>query len=798
MAIGDFWRRSRGSRLRRDGSGLRFGGDRGFGFVGVRRVLLVSALAFVATASEAAAATGWVRRSVPAPAVANGALSAVSCTSVTACTAVGSYVDRKGVVRTLAERWDGAGWSVQPSPNPPGRTGYDELQAVSCAAAKTCIAVGSGGGRALIERWNGTSWSIESAPPPAGSRAIVLRGVSCASASACIAVGSGGKGALAERWNGSGWSAQSVAGRNVALEGVACAAPRSCVAVGSLRGNGARVSQRTFAARWDGWRWSIQPTPNPSNSGDSVLNAVSCPSSTVCMAVGSAGDRIDSGGVPLAERWDGSRWSLQSPPNPGSDNFTSLFGVSCASAADCTAVGSQSDSGLDTGPPVAERWNGSGWALQSTPSPLISRSAALSAVSCSSGTGCTAVGNYGPDVGFVGSGQVRALAERWSGTTWSIQAAGNGVGATSTVLNSISCTSSSACMAIGGYLDAERTIAFARQWDGAGWKIQTLPRPAGATSIGLGGVSCNYATACTATGSGVSCTSASSCTAVGWYRIHGGRQRPVAERWNGSAWSIQAVPIPARATNSFLTSVSCTSATGCTAIGGYDTPRSRPQPLAERWNGSTWSIQAIPSRPGATDTDLASVSCTSRNFCTAVGVYERRPGRQRTLAESWNGSTWSIQSIPQPTTPRTIDASLANVSCTSLTACTAVGNYEYTYGSYGDEYTGQDTLAARWNGSTWTLQAAPTTGVTGVLSGVSCTSRTACTAVGTTSGAYGQPLAERWNGHAWSQERTHKLRDPGGALDGVSCSSASACTAVGQRTINNGLGFSAPIAEHHS
>ena len=70
---------------------------------------------------------------------------------------------------TLAERWNGSSWSVQPTANPGGIN--PELVDVSCTSARACTAVGSAGNGgdvsgigALAERWNGTSWSIERDP----------------------------------------------------------------------------------------------------------------------------------------------------------------------------------------------------------------------------------------------------------------------------------------------------------------------------------------------------------------------------------------------------------------------------------------------------------------------------------------------------------------------------------------------------------------------------------------------------------------------------------------------------------
>ena len=84
------------------------------------------------------------------------------------------------------------GWSVTPSPNPVIPTG--QLNWVSCPAANSCVAVGtyskaSGAGVTLAERWDGSRWRIQPTPSPAGAAWSALEGVSCVSPSACEAVG---------------------------------------------------------------------------------------------------------------------------------------------------------------------------------------------------------------------------------------------------------------------------------------------------------------------------------------------------------------------------------------------------------------------------------------------------------------------------------------------------------------------------------------------------------------------------------------------------------------------------------
>src|SRR5260370_22477330 len=81
--------------------------------------------------------------------------------------------------------------------------------------------------------------------------------------------------------------------------------------------------------------WRVQPVPNP--PGSTFLQGVSCPVRGDCTAVGFS---VSHGNPhPLAEHWDGSSWAIEPVPQPAGALQTILYGVSCASATSCTAVG---------------------------------------------------------------------------------------------------------------------------------------------------------------------------------------------------------------------------------------------------------------------------------------------------------------------------------------------------------------------------------------------------------------------------------------------------------------------------
>jgi hypothetical protein len=315
-------------------------------------------------------------------------------------------------------------------------------------------------------------------------------------------------------------------------------------------------------------------------------------------------------------------------------------------------------------------------------------------------------------------------------------------------------------------------LALVERWDGTGWKIEGAADPSHATP--------GHATPSVL--SGISCTSPRACEAVGAFANAAGANQPLAERWNGTSWTLQSVPKPTGASSAQLSQVSCFSATVCMAVG--------PAGLAERWDGHIWTVTPTPTIGGSKNGgggakgQLYGVSCTSRSACTAVGALPSTTG-QSTVAERWNGHIWQNQSTPTAGP----SAQLLGVSCTRANACTSVG-------SSTTSDTGQQALAEGWNGTKRALERV--TGPPNTLSsliGVSCTSATACTAVGTSSITTTSTLAEGLNGTTWTIETTP---NPAGAtssgLFGVSC--ATGCTAVGAS--QNAGGASTPLAERLS
>jgi hypothetical protein len=181
-------------------------------------------------------------------------------------------------------------------------------------------------------------------------------------------------------------------------------------------------------------------------------------------------------------------------------------------------------------------------------------------------------------------------------------------------------------MAVGSIYNGTTDAALAEYWNGSTWTIKEFPKPAPHASV--------------VRIAPISCISATSCIAVGLYRL-GGACHEVTDGWNGTSWTVlstrrgQCGP-----RNTGPQAISCVTAADCIAVGDA---------YAERWNGSTWTTQTLPSLPAGPELD--AVSCASAASCTAAGSRNTSAGFAP-VAEHWNGSKWAVEPTPASPAPR--------------------------------------------------------------------------------------------------------------------------------------------------
>ena len=451
------------------------------------------------------------------------------------------------------------------------------------------------------------------------------------------------------------------------------------------------------------------------------------------------------------------------------------------------------------------------WSRATVPEPTGTFTGKLLGTYCPSATSCYAVG-WGSTPGSL----LGTLVEHWDGTSWTAETSPNptATGDDFPQLNAVTCLETTECTAVGTdltYSNTSNTVV--ERWNGTKWSVIASPDVTGAVDNTFFGVACRTTKLCMAVGSSVT-TSPDTDTLI--------------EQWNGTSWSIDPSPNVTGALQTILNSVACPSAKDCIAVG-YSLSSAGDLPLVEQWNGTTWSLGS-PAIPTATiDSELTGVACPSTKNCVAVGRSYVNESSAATLAEHWNGTSWSVVDTPNPT--GVLGDFLVSVSCPSSTTCQAAGE------SYLDSSGDSQTLVEQLSSGTWSLESSPNApGVTtSLLSAVACAANsTSCVAVGQSytpdedhllaislsSGTWdldsvpgpaapaasylqaaacssagcvavgddypansfnSDGLIEQWNGTSWTLDES---AEPGGAvvtgLYGASCPSTTVCVAVGE------------------
>ena len=310
--------------------------------------LIVIMLGFATSAR--AATSGWSRLSLPAGHSVIG--YRVSCASQGACFALGNtgspqFVRYTGTHATRLKGPRGAGSSI--------------VNALSCASATTCVAVGitnhEAGHGLLAWRWSGGHWSALSLPAGPGRSLkqnvthYELTGLSCPSTTKCVAVGQvqgftakshGVTRPLLYVFNGRHWSSVRSPLRAGTLRAVSCASRSACTAVGAA----------TSAAvlRLHGGRWTrVRLSPLTSREVGTSLTSISCPTATSCLA-GGVLDTTPNAALPVTRvvtlRQSGAKWSTDVPPVPASapgghphELTDALDALSCGAPGSCLGIG---------------------------------------------------------------------------------------------------------------------------------------------------------------------------------------------------------------------------------------------------------------------------------------------------------------------------------------------------------------------------------------------------------------------------------------------------------------------------
>ncbi len=346
-------------------------------------------------------------------------------------------------------------------------------------------------------------------------------------------------------------------------------------------------------------------TEVPASGGYGYFTAVSCADASDCTAVG----QDSANQAPIYETESHGVWGALTEVTPpggvGGSPFEGLYGVSCVSTGDCTAIGVDGNS-----EPMYLTESRGVWA---TPTEIPSTSGAVffDGVSCAGARDCTAVGSE------FGSGDnlvpfyVSESHGVWGAAT-AIPTTGDQEEANA---SSVSCVDASDCTAVG--VDGNGEPFYTTESDGVWAAPIEIPAAAGDDSwwyanlfgeFGLGGF---Y---------GVSCVHAGDCTAVG----QDGNGFPFYATESDAVWGAPT-EISGAGDVDGLYGVSCWHAGDCTAVGQDD----NSEPFAETESNGVWGAPTEITAPGTSGgpggygyeyEGFEGVSCVDASDCTAVGL----------------------------------------------------------------------------------------------------------------------------------------------------------------------------------
>ena len=412
--------------------------------------------------------------------------------------------------------------------------------------------------------------------------------------------------------------------------------------------------------------------------------------------------------------------------------------VGSGTAAGASSTGSPHHAGPRSGAGPS-RWQAAPGPLPSRPSPRVPATASppvacdagfdtvvspnvanfdyLVATATVSGNDAWAVGNTFNPATSTGSDQT--LAEHWNGTNWTIVPTPN-PGPYRNDLTGVSAVASNDVWAVGFYqYDASGDFhGFAEHWDGNAWNLDLTV---------INSIHFTLLLAVTA-------VSATNLWAVGTTDFSGnGQLAPLAEKWDGSSWTVQATPNPGGNTSQ-LFSVSAFAGNDIWAVGSYVPLQSGPSSLAEHYDGTNWSIMSSANANG--DNEIIAVTALEANHAVGVGYGNFVFGFSARTSEAWDLTTTSLVG---PMTDIRSAAGIAGSGDNALIGVDRSGGNLWAGGYWRSTPTGsRESLAvpATWNASThtltWGLEGASTnpSGVNNVFEAISAISPNAFWASG--------------------------------------------------------------------
>ena len=314
----------------------------------------VTACVAVGTAKSSAQTVGfaavlnqdtWTLSDIVQSGITNPGLNGVWCASDTSCIAVGSHTQSLLGIEPLIETLSGTTWTAVTTGLEPAGGIHGALSSISCVSITSCQALGTyvlaGTNHLFVDTLSGGKWTASGLPLPPGATAASAGGIQCFSVTSCLAVGTANNGSFADLLSGSTWTASTPRAGD-SLTSVSCPAATSCTAVGNT---GSQSVAEVFSSPTTSTSSARTVIPVPGGTTSIQLNGVSCTTdgSGECLAVGgylgtSPDNKQDHA---LVEFGSGGTWQPTTGIDPTSPaGHVLLNGVSCPiDISSCTGAG---------------------------------------------------------------------------------------------------------------------------------------------------------------------------------------------------------------------------------------------------------------------------------------------------------------------------------------------------------------------------------------------------------------------------------------------------------------------------
>jgi hypothetical protein len=521
--------------------------------------------------------------------------------------------------------------------------------------------------------------------------------------------------------------------------------------------------------------WTSPVVANSSASSFGWPNAVACPSTTLCVAVGAGapfGHDVIPNVIVSSDPTAGTgSWSPYNLPAAEDPENTPLVSVSCPTTSFCAAV--DWDKIVTSTDPTG---GASAWTVTSAPVDW------LTSISCPSANLCV-VGTDGDDQGLLTSTDPTGGTSAWtfssmygdyftsmscpsvnlcvalvsSGVWTSSDPAGGASTWTATVsdlgsptgdFSELSCPTTMFCAAVDTHGNA---VTSTNPVDPAAWSaLENIDPP----DSQLGGLVPQLLS--------ISCPSATFCMAADDLGNVVYSTNPAGGAGDWTASDLNSVLDSAEQAHSWLTALDCLSATSCIGLDQSGDEATSTDPTG---GPTSWTVTTSPLVPYA----MEGISCPTTSLCVAVdGVSENTgsPGAVVVSTDPAAAGSWIV-------VPGALPSSSSAISCPSTTLCVVVDQA-------GDIVTSTDPTGGA---AAWVAVPAVDPNKFG-FTAISCPTVTLCVATDGT-GDILTSTDPTGGASAWSApEHVIGVAE----FDSISCATASMCLAAGVGGHNEGDG----------